>query len=377
MEQRGRAVSRSWALMHEGTHTTVAAWLNEQCWQNRKKRWTARTGGVGGGVGGSSGPSTSSIYLPWFSLSINPQTLAFLLVNISCRSLSLAAYTSSPSCRLHPPPLPPTPDPSFPTLLLLLHLCCIRAPVVSARHKWMRAPGGPLLLCHTSLTLPLPQLRACTPTDRNVPAHTHTRTKTGPASLCPMQALPPGCHGNLQSVLPLMSGCEELVRYGWSPGWVEVCCSVPRHAVAGQPTTQPQVRRFSLALLFFCMAGVAPLLLRSKMLFFYLLFLKKKEKGRIPSCAAAGAKRAVNTRALNLTWQTVARCEIYLQIGRCRNDIDVRNQSRLIKLSLGLIHFVFRILKKCNNFVFFCRNAIHVFLPELAAVGVKASLTWC
>ena len=31
-------------------------------------------------------------------------------------------------------------------------------------------------------------------------SQSHTHTHTGPASLCPMQAVPPGCHGNLQSV---------------------------------------------------------------------------------------------------------------------------------------------------------------------------------
>lgn len=131
--------------------------------------------------------------------------------------------------------------------------------------------------------------------------YAHTCTKTGPASLCPMQALPPGCHGNLQSVLPWMSGCEELVRYGWSPGWVELCCSVPRRAVLLQVNRLHNLRcNGFLTLLLFCMAGVALLLLLSKVLFLYLLFLKKKKTTTIPSCTAAGAKRAVNSRALNL-----------------------------------------------------------------------------
>lgn len=61
-----------------------------------------------------------------------------------------------PSFHLAPSPFHP-PRRLFLVLPLLLHLCCIRAPVVSARHKWMRAPGGPRLLCHTSLTLALSQ----------------------------------------------------------------------------------------------------------------------------------------------------------------------------------------------------------------------------
>lgn len=114
--------------------------------------------------------------------------LLFSNFTLHCPSLStfpcIISILSLPFFHLPPPRPPPRLLLPLHLLLLLLHLCCIRAPVVSARHKWMRAPGGPRLLCHTSLTLSL----------------SITHTHTGPASLCPMQAVPPGCHGNLQSV---------------------------------------------------------------------------------------------------------------------------------------------------------------------------------
>ena len=59
--------------------------------------------------------------------------------------------------------------------------------------------------------------------------HTRAHTQTGPASLCPIQAVPPGCHGNLQSVLPLRPDCAW-ARAGWSPGWVKPHWSLPRCA---------------------------------------------------------------------------------------------------------------------------------------------------
>lgn len=124
----------------------------------------------------------------------------------------------------HSPPLfAPNHHPPF----LLLYLCCIRAPVVSARHKWIRAPGGPRLLCHTSLTLSL------------------SITQTGPAILCPMQALPPGCHGNQQSSFffflccwclivssscrmdGALGGCSHIAAYARSSGYLN--SDAPQH----------------------------------------------------------------------------------------------------------------------------------------------------
>lgn len=84
---------------------------------------------------------------------------------------------------------------------------------------------------------------------------------------------------------------------GWSSA--AACRAAPRCAAAGQPATQPQVQRFSRSPSFLhgCSSSTA---LTEQNVGFALAFPEEGKK-TIPNCAAAGAKRVVNSRALNLT----------------------------------------------------------------------------
>lgn len=88
---------------------------------------------------------------------------------------------------------------------------------------------------------------------------------------------------------------------GWS--FAAACRAAPCRAVAGQPATQPQVQRFSRSPPFLHGWSGCPAI-KEQSVVFILAFLEKKKKKKektIPNCTAAGAKRAVNSRALNLT----------------------------------------------------------------------------
>lgn len=73
-----------------------------------------------------------------------------------------------------------------------LHLGCSGAPVVSARDKRMRAPGGPRLPCRTSVTL------------------SQSRAHTGTCPPLSREGSVLGCYGNLGKVSLSWPDCVEL-----------------------------------------------------------------------------------------------------------------------------------------------------------------------
>lgn len=151
-------------------------------------------------------------------------SFSFLLLR-SHRFIILSFHISCLSFPRPPSPSSPSPHPNHHHHHHhhLFHLRCIRAPVVSARDKRMRAPGGPRLLCHTSLTLSQSH------------THTHTHKRDLPAFVPSRQCLrvvmvtcSRFCRWGL--IVP------ELGRDGALGGWslIGACHAVPRCAMPRQ-----------------------------------------------------------------------------------------------------------------------------------------------
>lgn len=272
----------------------------------------------------TSGPSTSSI-CPLFKLDI--LFLSLLTFHSGAAFIpsflhQLPFFHLPPSC---PPPLPnfnTTSSSSSSSISAASGLLWSQRDT----NEWGPQEGRSCSATHHSLSLSLSLLPSI--------AHTHTHTcrdthtKMGPASLCPMQALPPGCHGNLQSVSPLMPDCVELVRYGWSPGWVKLCCSLPCRATPCQVNQLHNLGcNVSSPSSFFCLAGIVCLFhnlqyVLNSIFFLRYFFTRRSRRKQKKFPTRCRCRRAVDSHVLP-AWQMVSsrffspvRFELHLQTGQ-------------------------------------------------------------
>lgn len=138
------------------------------------------------------------IYSKFFaSLFTFPGIILILSFHISCLSFICPPFPFPPSlCPRPPPPPPPPPPPS------LLHQGSCGLSETQMNEGPRRAsPALPHITYSLSLSI----------------------TQTGPASLCPMQALPPGCHGNQPSSFFFSFASDAWLcraRVGWMEPWV-------------------------------------------------------------------------------------------------------------------------------------------------------------
>lgn len=118
-----------------------------------------------------------------------------------------------------------------------------------------------------------------------------------------------------------MPDCVELVRYGWSPGWVKLCCSLPCHAT---PCQVNQLHNLGCSVSspssFFCLAGTVCLFRNLqyvcfKFFFFFDIFFLPavlEEKEKIPDALRVqeSCRQPCATRMTNVVKPLLFTCQV-------------------------------------------------------------------